>query len=315
MHRIEGENIDTTEGKNLFKSEAPYTTQTPEWTNAVQEEIMNIIDTAGLETLFSDNDTRDQLLTALQRIFQAHAENTKEIDDEDYTLQDNDVYDLYTFDNLTGDVDFYLATLADYNGKGFYIVNLDGGFDIVINPEGAELINDWNYQFNITEKYGIVKVTKLSDRWLILPLNDASIYYIESEAADTGLSVDGTWDDVDGMELLNGVYGKFLLDAFGNQYCRILSHPTIIGIDFGLGKTSGNNGPDIKHNRTIQIRTAGQDLEYYLGERHIHNWGYTSDGSTVYMKARIISDELNADNHEMYGDTDCPMFIKARRIA
>ena len=69
MHRIEGENVDTTEGKNLFKSEAPYTTQTPDWTNAIQEELMNIIDAAGLETLFSDNDTRNQLLKALKILF------------------------------------------------------------------------------------------------------------------------------------------------------------------------------------------------------------------------------------------------------
>ena len=69
MHRIEGENVDTTEGKNLFRTEAPYTTQTPDWTNAVQEEIMNIVDEAGLETLFSDNDTRNQLLAALQLLF------------------------------------------------------------------------------------------------------------------------------------------------------------------------------------------------------------------------------------------------------
>ena len=315
MHRIEGENIDTTEGKNLFRSEAPYTTQTPEWTNAVQEEIMNIVDEAGLETLFSDNDTRDQLLTALQKIFQAHAENTKEIDDEDYTLQDNDVYDLYTFDNLTGDVDFNLATLADYTGKGFYIVNLDGGFDVVINPEGAELINDWNYQFNITEKYGIVKVAKLSDRWLILPLNDACVYYVESETADTGLTLDGTWDDVAGMELLNSVYGKFSLDAFCNQLGRDSSLVVALELKWGIGKTSGNNAPDIKDNFPVGMGMQNQELDYIYTERCINNYHYESDGSTIYMKARIDSGTPPATSHTCSGATNCPMYIKARRTA
>ena len=82
MHRIQGENVDTSEGKNLFRTEAPYTTQTPEWANSIQEEIMNIVDEAGLETLFSDNDTRNQLLKALKILFmpvgsiQAFAGNT-----------------------------------------------------------------------------------------------------------------------------------------------------------------------------------------------------------------------------------------------
>ena len=312
MHRIEGENVDTSEGKNLFRTEAPYTVETPEWANSVQEEIMNIIDEAGLETLFSDNDTRDQLLTALQQIFKEHVENKKEIDDEDYTLQDNDVYDLFTFDNLTADRDFNLATLADYNQKSFYIVNLDGSYDVIINPEGAENINDWNYQFNITEKYGIVKVIKLSDRWLVLPLNDACIYYVESETADTGLTLDGTWDDVTGMILLNGVYGKGYLSARGIQSAEDTSFPKYINLFFGIGKTSGNNAPDIPkaYDFYNRVEVTPDNLYRFMVTKRIVNVEYESDGSTVYMKAKVETDESPMTAHEIYGATNAPMYIK-----
>lgn len=218
------------------------------------------------------------------------------------------------FDSLTGNDTYDLPYVLDSHGRNLLFVN-NSDYELTLNLKGDDTCNGYSTNIIITEKGGWWNLVAGSTEWCGITNGLSTVYYIESESTDTGLSVDGTWDDVAGMELLNGVYGEFLLDAFGNQYCRILSHPTVIGIDFGLGKTSGNNAPDIKHNRPIQIKTAGQDLEYYLGERHIHNWEYISDGSTIYMKAKVISDELNADNHEMSGDTDCSMFIKARRTA
>ena len=72
MHRIEGENVDTSTGVNLFKETPPYTTQTPAWTNALQEEIMNVLEYYGLPSLTENSDTRDQLLTALRRVSEAY---------------------------------------------------------------------------------------------------------------------------------------------------------------------------------------------------------------------------------------------------
>ena len=65
MHRIEGAHVDTENGKTYFRSDPPYTTLTAEFCNAVQEEIMNVIAALGLPVLGKDNDTRDQLYTAI----------------------------------------------------------------------------------------------------------------------------------------------------------------------------------------------------------------------------------------------------------
>ena len=70
MHRIEGSDVDTTTGVNLFKSEAPLTVMSPEWANATQEEIMYVVEQSGLPILGQANDTRDQLWQAIRRIAQ-----------------------------------------------------------------------------------------------------------------------------------------------------------------------------------------------------------------------------------------------------
>ena len=243
-------------------------------------------------------------------------EQKKEIDNEDYTLQDNDIYDLYTFDNLTGDVDFDLATLADYNGKSFYITNLDGSYDVIITPEGAENINDWNSTFEITEKYGIVKVTKLSDRWLVLPLNDACIYEVSSETADTGLDRNGNWDDVTGMTILNGINGEFILSAKGNQHISNTSSPDGIYGGWGLGTISGNNAPNIPQTTHYfcGFGTNDNSAKELRFTQSCFDVPYSSNGSTVYMKAIVDSDVLNVTGHVVQGQSGYPMFIKARRV-
>lgn len=72
MHRIEGENIDVSEGKNLFRTTPPYTVMTPEYANSAQEELMYIIEQSGLPILTQNNDTRTQVWEAIRRIALPH---------------------------------------------------------------------------------------------------------------------------------------------------------------------------------------------------------------------------------------------------
>lgn len=66
MHRTEGTNYAP---GNLFKNGPPGTVVEQEWLNAVQEEIANVIETAGISLLSAATDSRDQLMTALQAMF------------------------------------------------------------------------------------------------------------------------------------------------------------------------------------------------------------------------------------------------------
>lgn len=69
MHRNEGENM--TSGA-LFPTSPPYGVLTPEFMNSIQEELMAVIENAGLPILSKSNDTRNQILTAIQRLGQSY---------------------------------------------------------------------------------------------------------------------------------------------------------------------------------------------------------------------------------------------------
>jgi len=259
-------------------------------------------------------DFRSTLLSIAQYvagIVTAAGYTTKEIDDEDYTILDTENYSTYIFKNLTADRVLNFPTLADNQNKKFTVINASGDYDVECTPEGSELINDWNYKFSITEKGGEVEFKGLSNHWAATPLNDACIYYVESETVDSGLSVDGTWDDVEGMELLDGIYGQFLIEAFGVQYARRDGGVASIYTRFGIGSISGDNAPNIAHNYQSGNGNTTSTVLLNLIERHVNNAKYISDGSTIYMKACTHS---TYSNHRMYGNTGSPMYIKAKRI-
>lgn len=65
MHRIEGLNVKWIDGKSYFGTTPPYTEITPEFLNAIQEEIMTVVEAANLPVLGSSNDTKNQLYTAI----------------------------------------------------------------------------------------------------------------------------------------------------------------------------------------------------------------------------------------------------------
>lgn len=66
MQRIEGLNVKWINGKAYFGTTPPYTEITPEFLNAIQEELMNVVEQAGFPVLGVSNDTRDQLWNAIK---------------------------------------------------------------------------------------------------------------------------------------------------------------------------------------------------------------------------------------------------------
>lgn len=242
-------------------------------------------------------------------------ENVLEIDDADKTVLDTEIYDAYVFVNLTADRNLNLPTLGDNAGRKITVINLGSGYSVNCNPEGSEDINNWNYKFEITEEGGKVEFIALSDRWKATPLNDACILSVESETADTGLALDGTWDDVAGMTLLNGIYGYGYLDARWRQYGEDDSIPQYITLWGGIGKTSGDNAPDVFDEGYVGINSGVADnIQNVKSIWLISNREYESDGSVLYMKSKITTNELNTTSNTAYGDTNEPMYIKWRRI-
>jgi hypothetical protein len=66
MHRTEGTNFTKDSvGRNIFKDAPPATTVEENWLNAVQEEIANVIEFAGINLLSAQTDTHTQLREAI----------------------------------------------------------------------------------------------------------------------------------------------------------------------------------------------------------------------------------------------------------
>lgn len=231
---------------------------------------------------------------------------------EDYTIKATDTYTEYHVDNSSAEID---VTFCPLDPVKFKIVALDDSYDVNCIPAGSNTVNGYATDPVINQKFGWWEFSGGDSYWIGTTNGYSTIYEVSSETADTGLALDGTWDDVSGMSLLNGIYGKGFLDVYGYQYIADESYPSYMWGLFGVGKTSGNNAPDIKNNGNNGIRLTDQYIRRLHLQNHIHNFPYESDGSTIYMKAAVYSAELNVDNHIMYGDTDCPMYIRWRRIA
>ncbi len=126
--------------------------------------------------------------------------------------------------------------------------------------------------------------------------------------------MDGTWDDVNGM-IITLTPGKWLISTKGEQYGEDTSTPKVIILGFGLGTLSGNNAPNIrKMDPCVQGIVNSMALVYF--EQMIQEFEYSvTVNTTIYMKASITTDEMDATTHAMFGNTNKPMFIRARRIA
>lgn len=76
MHRTEGTNYAP---GNLFQNGPPGTVVEQEWLNAVQEELANVIEEAGLTLKSAATETRDQLKAALDLLYPSHNHNASHI--------------------------------------------------------------------------------------------------------------------------------------------------------------------------------------------------------------------------------------------
>lgn len=127
MHRNEGENAAwTVDGKSGFRTSPPYTVMTPEWAQAVQEEIMTVIERYGLPILSQGNDTKDQLYNAISSRSQ----------DFNYYVTSQATF-VNLFERTAANT---YKIKSDY--KSVYFKNLDGGFSVASLLSGGDTWGD-----------------------------------------------------------------------------------------------------------------------------------------------------------------------------
>ena len=235
----------------------------------------------------------------------------------DYTITDTDGYTEIWVSTGASDRTITLPTLADNQGRKIKVIKTDSGVgDVIVDGEGSETINS-TLQVPITEQYGWWEFTAGASEWNGKTDGYSTIFEVSSETADTGLTLDGTWDDVTGMSLAftSANYGKYLISARGNQAVMGPSN-TQINAYFGLGSTSGNNAPNLSKlfDYVYSLIATGLGrmwLSRSLGEATL----IVSSTITIYMKVSCSAIASGVASHQMYGETNAPMYIRARRIA
>jgi len=231
----------------------------------------------------------------------------------DYTIKADDTYTEYQIDNSAADIDITFPELAPV---AFRVKVLDDAYNVNCLPATGDTIN--GTASVLINNFGYCDFSGGESEWKASFGNDSSIVEVSSETADTGLALDGKWDDVDGMVLSGLVSGaKYMLSAKANFTVADTSLVDYLDHYFGLGVTSGNNVPDIDggYDYAVKIRTGvANTFREFRIPRAIPEFEYFSDGSDIYMKSQIDSDELNVTTHTAYGLTKVPMRIRARRI-
>lgn len=97
--------------------------------------------------------------------FQA-AEVLKEVDEEDYTVLDDDGYTCFAVTTGASNRTITLPTLADNQGRRITVVKADGGAgDVVVDGEGAETVSGAANE-TLGSQYDAVTVVAASAEWL-----------------------------------------------------------------------------------------------------------------------------------------------------
>lgn len=249
-------------------------------------------------------------------VTQKQINNILEITGTTYTIQNSDPYNIFIFKNTTSSGSLFLPTLASNQGRELTVINTSSG-TINVFPSGTDKINSWNALVPITEYQGSWKFIGSTNQWNGLSDGNSTILEISTETADTGLTLDGTWDDVEGLSLTL-TPGKWLVSARVMQRCYDSSNPSYIFGYFGLGTTSGNNAPNIarmfeNYNGIAQL--ANQAYGINLNRKLVDEKYIVNTNTTIYMKMAIESDEMSCTTHQALGGTNNPMYIRARRIA
>jgi hypothetical protein len=144
IHRTEGANADSSTGKNLFTDGPPGTTLESGMANALQEEISNVIESAGMTLNTRENDTRDQLDAAiLLRI----AQNATALRDTHRGLV---IVNTSGFATTKMDIDADEINLQDSNSQPVKVSSVNLTVDITASgvnglDTGSEAVSTWYF--------------------------------------------------------------------------------------------------------------------------------------------------------------------------
>ena len=188
MHRTEG----THNSAGQFTDGPPATSIESRWLNAVQEEILYVIEQAGLTPNTAAADSSDQLKRAIELMLTAKVSYTSAT--TNYGFTDTDGIELLLVNSSGGAVTVTLPTAADNAGRHIVVKVATGGNIVTVAGEGAELIDRFN-TYVMRDQYDCLDVTCNGTKWNI---NNK----FQTGVTDYAITATYGITDVDNVELI-----------------------------------------------------------------------------------------------------------------
>lgn len=142
----------------------PATVVSADWLNAVQEELVGVIEGLGI-TL--DKTSQSQLLAALKRLSGQGDITNKATADSPYTMALG--AQQLVVDTTSGNATVNLPTAASVIGRRFTVIKSVAANAIDVTPNGTDTINGVNAAESITDRWAVLELLSIaSGKWVIL---------------------------------------------------------------------------------------------------------------------------------------------------
>ena len=188
-----------------------------------------------------------------------HLENILTVNDDNYTMLDNDGYDVILMNPTSADRTVFLPTVADNPGRTPMIMNISSTYHVVVDGEGAEVIYNQQVSFLTIElwlQYSFIKVISDNTKWI--KVNSPYLHLLDE--ADRN----GTWNvDVNPTTSwleanLSALVPTGTLGLYGNMYIQLATDNS------GWLRVRDGSSSEIDIERTSTIRTGHAASMYMI---------------------------------------------------
>jgi hypothetical protein len=276
---------------------------------------------AEFDQLYENDNYLKTNLDALTTLVTDPSLKKKEVDNANYTILDDDGYDVIIFKNLTADRNCNCPTLSDNPGRKIRIINESGDYDVNVVPEDrgggdVDKINNYAENFIITEKFGFLDIVGSTGQWDGNTDGWSSIVYDEITTTTANMNLNGQWDDVPNLSLVLPTKGTWLISYSNGSRTQVdESSAGTLFVYSGISTISGNFDPDI-YWKLFGAVLSGATISTWHANLEIDDIEYehTTGSDTIYAKSRASGSSNPVTNHKVFCGTSAPAYIRARRI-
>lgn len=120
----------------------------------------------------------------------------------DYTILNNDGYDIIITSGLSADTTITLPKAAENKGRIIKVINTDGTYDADVTPNGSENINGYNNAWIINVQYDWVELASNGTGWDVISINyGTKVEYTSTTQTLVTASTNNRWYGVSGFQI------------------------------------------------------------------------------------------------------------------